>query len=378
MAPKAVPFGWLFCFAALGLADLALTFRLIEGGAGVVGEGNPVAAAWLDSFGWAGLILYKADLVLSVGLLCAYVSVRRRRLAVAALRFGCAATACVVLYSCWMLAGPAPAADAGSPAVELEQSLLARWPHAPAGDAEPAAPPEEALAGAGNDVAGLRYARPPPAVAPAPRRAGSVCACGRPAPCHFGSAFSSATNRTHRHGRGAAGCPACGSGPQYPEVVRPRPTRCCMQQDEITVLIRRLPGNEDLPLPQYQTAQAVAMDLHAAVAERAVLPPGKILLVPCGFAVAVPAGYEAQVRPRSGLAARHGVTVVNSPGTIDPDYRGEVKVALVNLGDAPFAVERGLRVAQLLVFPVPRVRWVPVAELPETARGEGGFGHTGR
>lgn len=150
-----------------------------------------------------------------------------------------------------------------------------------------------------------------------------------------------------------------------------------MQRDVIAVQIRRLPGNEDVPLPEYQSAEAVAMDLRAAVREPATLLPGNILLVPCGFALAVPAGYEAQVRPRSGLAAKSGVTVVNSPGTIDPDYRGEVQVALVNLGKSPFTIERGMRIAQLLIIPVPRVRWHPVTELPETARGEGGFGHTG-
>jgi dUTP pyrophosphatase len=137
-----------------------------------------------------------------------------------------------------------------------------------------------------------------------------------------------------------------------------------MCQEKLNVLIRRLPGTEDLPLPRYQTEQAAAMDLHAAVAGLVHLPPGEILLVPCGFAVAIPAGFEGQIRPRSGLAAKSGVTVVNSPGTIDPDYRGEVKVALINLG-------------QMLIVPVPRVRWQEVDELPETCRGEGGFGHTG-
>ena len=151
-----------------------------------------------------------------------------------------------------------------------------------------------------------------------------------------------------------------------------------MHREEIAVLIRRLPGNEDLPLPRYQTAQAVAMDLHAAVSETVPLSPGEVLLVPCGFSIAVPAGFEAQIRPRSGLAAKSAVTVVNSPGTIDPDYRGEVKVALINLGKAPFSIERGMRIAQMLVVPVPRVRWEEVAELPETTRGEGGFGHTGQ
>src|SRR5438876_8703386 len=153
--------------------------------------------------------------------------------------------------------------------------------------------------------------------------------------------------------------------------------RCFMHREEVAVLIRRLPGNEDLDLPQYQSAEAVAMDLHAAVREPTRLAPGDIILVPCGFSVAIPAGFEAQIRPRSGLAAKFGVTVANSPGTIDPDYRGEVKVALVNLGKSAFLVERGMRIAQMLVVPVPRVQWEEVTELPETSRGEGGFGHTG-
>ena len=151
-----------------------------------------------------------------------------------------------------------------------------------------------------------------------------------------------------------------------------------MRREEVAVLIRRLPGNEDLDLPQYQSAEAVAMDLHAAVREPAPLAPGDILLVPCGFSVAVPVGFEAQIRPRSGLAAKYGVTVANSPGTIDPDYRGEVKVVLVNLGKTAFTIERGTRIAQMLIVPVPRVRWEEVAELPNTVRGDGGFGHTGR
>jgi dUTP pyrophosphatase len=149
-------------------------------------------------------------------------------------------------------------------------------------------------------------------------------------------------------------------------------------QHEVAVLIRRLPGNEDIALPQYQSAEAVAMDLYAAVREPTRLAQGDIILVPCGFSVAIPAGFEAQIRPRSGLAAKNGVTVANSPGTIDPDYRGEVKVALINLGKTAFTVERGTRIAQMLIVPVPRVRWEEVAELPETVRGEGGFGHTGR
>ena len=145
----------------------------------------------------------------------------------------------------------------------------------------------------------------------------------------------------------------------------------------LSVPITVLDGNGDLPLPSYQTAHAAAMDLHAAVREPVTLAPGSIALVGCGFAMAVPDGYEAQVRPRSGLASKSGVTVVNSPGTIDADYRGEVQVPLINLGQAPFVIERGMRVAQMVVLPVPPVEVVEVDELDETDRGHGGFGHTG-
>ena len=147
--------------------------------------------------------------------------------------------------------------------------------------------------------------------------------------------------------------------------------------EHITVAIHRLPGTDDVPLPTYQTAHAAAMDLAAAVTDELLVGPGEIVVVPCGFSMAVPAGYEAQVRPRSGLAARHGLTVANTPGTIDADYRGEVKVVLVNLGKADVAITRGMRIAQLLIAPVPRVTWDEVAELPPTDRGAGGFGHTG-
>jgi len=145
----------------------------------------------------------------------------------------------------------------------------------------------------------------------------------------------------------------------------------------INVPITQLAGNEDLPLPAYHSAHAAAMDLHAAVAEPLSLEPGGIALVGCGFAMALPDGYEAQVRPRSGLASKAGITVVNAPGTIDADYRGEVKVALINLGRSPFVLERGARIAQLVVAPVTRVAWEPVESLDRTARGAGGFGHTG-
>ena len=147
--------------------------------------------------------------------------------------------------------------------------------------------------------------------------------------------------------------------------------------DPITVFLKRLPGTEDLPLPARMTPEAAGFDLRAAVAAPVAIAPGEIRVVPCGFAMAVPRGYEAQVRPRSGLASRHGVTLVNSPGTIDSDYRGEVMVPLVNHGRAAFTVERGMRVAQMLVLPVPPVALVEVDELDDTGRGSGGFGHTG-
>jgi len=119
------------------------------------------------------------------------------------------------------------------------------------------------------------------------------------------------------------------------------------------------------------------MDLHAAVSTAVVIEPGAMALVGCGFAMAIPEGYEAQVRPRSGLASKQGLTVVNTPGTIDADYRGEVKVALINLGRAAVTVDRGMRIAQMVVAPVTRVEWDEAEALPETTRGEGGFGHTG-
>lgn len=146
----------------------------------------------------------------------------------------------------------------------------------------------------------------------------------------------------------------------------------------ITVKVKRLASAEGLSLPTRMTAQAAGFDLPAAVADPVVLRPGDIGLVPCGFAMALPPGYEAQVRPRSGLASRHGVTLVNSPGTIDSDYRGEIQVPLINLGPADFTVERGMRIAQMLVMPVPAVELIEVDKLDETDRGAGGFGHTGR
>ena len=146
---------------------------------------------------------------------------------------------------------------------------------------------------------------------------------------------------------------------------------------DLPVDLRRLPHAEGLPPPAYATEDSAGMDLVAAIAEEMVIQPGGRALVPTGFAIALPAGFEAQVRPRSGLALRHGVTVLNAPGTIDPDYRGEIAVILINHGDEPFVVRRGDRIAQLIVAPFSRVAWNEVAQLAESGRGAGGFGSTG-
>jgi dUTP pyrophosphatase len=147
----------------------------------------------------------------------------------------------------------------------------------------------------------------------------------------------------------------------------------------LTVPVLRLPHGGGLPLPAYATAQAAGLDLYAAIAENEdiVLPPLGRAVVPTGLALALPEGFEAQVRPRSGLAARHGVTVLNTPGTIDADYRGEVRVILINLGDAPFPITRGLRIAQMVVAPVSRLSWAEADTLEDTSRSAGGFGSTG-
>jgi len=145
----------------------------------------------------------------------------------------------------------------------------------------------------------------------------------------------------------------------------------------IEVRIKRLPAAEGLPLPAYMTAGAAGMDLHAAVEEELVVEPGAIVLVPTGFAIAVPDGFEAQVRPRSGLAVKHGISLPNTPATIDSDYRGEIRVPLINLGREPFRVTRAMRIAQLVVAPVVRVTWAEHDELPSTSRAAGGFGHSG-
>jgi dUTP diphosphatase len=148
----------------------------------------------------------------------------------------------------------------------------------------------------------------------------------------------------------------------------------------IQVDIRQLPHGEGLALPAYQSADAAGLDLLAAVPEDAplLLAPGKHAMVPTGLAIALPSGFEAQVRPRSGLAAKHGVTVLNSPGTIDADYRGEISVILINHGQAAFAIRRGERIAQMVIAPVVQAQLVPVTNLSATDRGSGGFGSTGR
>lgn len=131
-------------------------------------------------------------------------------------------------------------------------------------------------------------------------------------------------------------------------------------------------------LPRYQSEHAAGMDLHAAIGQSVMIHPGAIRVIPCGFAMAVPVGYEAQVRPRSGLASRHGISMPNAPGTIDADYRGEVQVPLINLGSAPFVVEPNMRIAQMVIATVARCEVEEVPELDETVRGSGGFGSTGR
>lgn len=145
----------------------------------------------------------------------------------------------------------------------------------------------------------------------------------------------------------------------------------------ITIKVKRLEHSEGLPLPQLMTAGAAGADFTAAVTESVTLQPGEYGMIPTGLSVEIPLGYEMQVRPRSGLAAKHGVTVLNTPGTVDADYRGEVKVILINLGKEPFEITRGMRIAQSVIAEVPQVEYVEVRELSETHRGEGGFGHTG-
>ena len=145
----------------------------------------------------------------------------------------------------------------------------------------------------------------------------------------------------------------------------------------VTVAITQDPDARDLPLPAYETDQAAGMDLRAAVTEPVTLAPGERAMVPTGICIALPSGTEAQVRPRSGLAIRHGISMVNSPGTIDADYRGEVQVLLINHGQEPFTINRGDRIAQMVIAPILQATWDIVTDLNATQRGVGGFGHTG-
>ena len=149
---------------------------------------------------------------------------------------------------------------------------------------------------------------------------------------------------------------------------------------KIDVQVKRLAHAADLPLPAYQSELAAGLDLLAAIPPDApmVLAPGERAMVPTGITIALPEGYEAQVRPRSGLAAKHGISCVNSPGTIDADYRGELKVILINHGQEPFTIKRGERIAQMVIAPVTRAEWQVVTTLSETTRGAGGFGSTGK
>ena len=148
---------------------------------------------------------------------------------------------------------------------------------------------------------------------------------------------------------------------------------------QVTAQLMQLPHGQDLPLPSYETSEAAGMDLRAAVPEDAplTLKPGARELVPTGFAMAIPPGFEAQIRPRSGLALKHGLSLVNAPGTIDSDYRGEIKIILINQGDEDFEISRGMRIAQMVIAPVLQAAIEPVTSLEDTARGAGGFGSTG-
>ena len=145
---------------------------------------------------------------------------------------------------------------------------------------------------------------------------------------------------------------------------------------KISVCIKRLAGNEEIELPQYMTGQAAGMDIFAAVVQEAIIKPGERKKIPTGIAIALPEGFEAQIRPRSGLAIKEGITLLNSPGTIDEDYRGEIALIVINHGDKPFIISRGMRLAQMVIQKVYQAEWVETEELPSTARGAGGFGHT--
>jgi dUTP pyrophosphatase len=146
--------------------------------------------------------------------------------------------------------------------------------------------------------------------------------------------------------------------------------------EKVKVCIQKFPGNEDIPLPQYMTGQAAGMDIFAAVIDTEIILPGQRKKIATGIAIALPEGYEAQIRPRSGLALNKGITLLNSPGTIDADYRGEIGLIVINHGEEPFVVKRGMRLAQMVVQKVFQVNWIETSELSDTSRGDGGFGHT--
>jgi dUTP pyrophosphatase len=145
---------------------------------------------------------------------------------------------------------------------------------------------------------------------------------------------------------------------------------------KISICIQKIAGNEDIPLPKYMTNQAAGMDIFAAVAEEEIILPGERKKIPTGIAIALPDGFEAQIRPRSGLAIKEGITLLNSPGTIDADYRGEIALIVINHGEKPFIIRRGQRLAQMVIQRVYQVEWLEAEELLSTARGSGGFGHT--
>jgi len=146
--------------------------------------------------------------------------------------------------------------------------------------------------------------------------------------------------------------------------------------EKIKVHIQKMAGNEDIPLPRYMTEQAAGMDIYAAVPSDEVINPGERKKIPTGIAISLPEGYEAQIRPRSGLAIHQGITLLNSPGTIDADYRGEIALIVINHGNTPFIVQRGMRLAQMVIQKVCQAQWIESSSLDETTRGSGGFGHT--
>ncbi|HOV32359.1 MAG TPA: dUTP diphosphatase [Candidatus Hydrogenedens sp.] len=150
-----------------------------------------------------------------------------------------------------------------------------------------------------------------------------------------------------------------------------------MTNDFIKVKIYKQPGTDDIPLPEYQTEGSAGMDIHAAIQEEVIILPGERKRIPTGIKIALPHGYEAQIRPRSGLALNYGIGIPNAPGTIDSDYRGEICIILINWGQEPFHIKRGDRIAQMIIAPVSHILWETVTTLPPSNRGPGGFGHTG-